>query len=231
MSYTYSSIKNRAIRLRKNGKSYNEINKLLNIPKSTLSTWLKNLPISQNVRNKNIEKAKNIWSKNISDYNKKRAKKYQVELKRQINKFSQDIPEIDKKNLFWIGLSLFWAEGGKKEKWMVRFTNSDPIMIKIMMKFFREICNIKNNKIKLCIHLHSNVSEAKAKKYWSNITRLAIDNFWKSQTQISSSSKGKRPRNRLPYGTLHVIIMDSYLVKKIRGWNLGLAKQIINMPG
>lgn len=223
--YTISTKEN-SVRLRKQGKSYNEICKLLNVPKSTLSNWLKDLPLSKNIKNKNIVKAKLIWSKNITDFNNKRARRYQIESKEIIKKYSNKVPKIDRNILFWIGLSLFWAEGGKREKWMVRFTNSDPYMIKIIMRFFREICHVEEKRIRLCIHLHPNIEDKRARKYWSKITGMPIDSFWKSQKHISKSSLGKRPKNRLPYGTLHVIILDSNLVKKIRGWNLGLTKQI-----
>jgi len=230
MSNTNSTNENQAIKLRKQGKSYNEIKSVLNIPKSTLSNWLKDLPLSKKIKNKNVAKTKLVWSKNITEFNKKRAIKYQTELKETIKKYSTEVSKINKKSLFWIGLSLFWAEGGKREKWMLRFTNSDPEMIKAMMRFYREICHVEENKIRLCIHLHPNISDKNAKKFWSELTNISINQFWKSQVNISKSSLGKRPKDRLPYGTLHVIILDSNLVKKIRGWNLGLIKQV-NVPG
>lgn len=212
--------------LRKKGLSYNEINKVLNVSKSTLSTWLKDMPFSQSIKRNKIIEAKKIWAKNISEFNKKRSLAYQSNLKKQLEECSKEVPKIDKKALFWLGLALFWAEGGKREKWMVRFTYSDPKMIKIMMRFFREICNVNSEKIKLRVHLYPEMNENKIIQYWSKITNVLTDNFYKSQIQVSKSGSGKRPKNRLPYGTLHITILDSSLIKKIKGWNLGLIKRI-----
>ncbi len=44
--------KEKAIQLRKLGKSYNEITKALNVPKSTLSTWLKDIIIPAKIKEK-----------------------------------------------------------------------------------------------------------------------------------------------------------------------------------
>lgn len=220
-----SSIKSKVISLRKKGYSYNEINRKLKIPKSTLSNWLKNLPLSKIAKKKNIDKAKLVWSENIINFNRKKSKIYQANLIKITDKYSKEVPLINTESLFWIGLALFWGEGGKREKWMIRFTNSDPDMIKMILKFFRKICNIPDNKIKLRVHLYPGQDEKKIKMFWSKITNLPANNFWASQTQISKSSKGIRPKNRLPYGTLHITILDSKLVEKIRGWTLGLTKQ------
>lgn len=225
------SPKRKAIILREKGKSYNEINKILNIPKSTLSTWLKSNPLSEKIKKANINRAKIVWAKNIVDFNKKRSEKYQKDTQLLMEKFASETPKIFDHDLFFIGLALFWAEGGKREKYSVRFVNSDPIIIKAIMRFFRKICYVDNTKITLIIHLYPNIKEETAKEFWSKITGLPLTHFRKSQTQISKSSKHKRPVNRLPYGTLHITIGDAYLNKKLKGWILGLSQQFNNMPG
>lgn len=223
--------KNKAIQLRKQGKSYNEINKLLGIPKSTLSTWLKNYPLSEQAKKNNLERVKLIWAKNITEFNRRRSEKYQRDTKCLIKNFSKETPLISDRNLFFIGLALFWAEGGKREKWNVRFVNSDPQIIQTMMLFFRKVCKVPDEKFTLRIHLYPCIKEKAAKKFWLKVTKLRVNQFRGSQIQISRSSKGKRPINRLPYGTLHINIGDTHLNKKIKGWLLGLSEQINNMPG
>ena len=225
-----SSLKSKVINLRKQGKSYNEINKLLGVPKSTLSGWLKTFPLSEQIKKKNLEKVKLIWAKNITDFNRQRSKKYQRETQQLIENCAKETPLLSARDLYFLGLALFWAEGTKREKWAVRFANSDPIIIKAIVQFFRKICKVPNNKFALRIHLHPNIEENKAKKFWSEITKLPINQFRKSQTQITISSKYKRPINQLPYGTLHIIISDAYLNKKIKGWILGLSRQFEDMP-
>jgi len=222
---TISSIKSKALLLRKQGKSYNEINDLLKIPKSTLSGWLKNYPLSEKVKQDNIQKVKLIWAKNIIQFNKRRSEKYQKETLRILEEYAETVPSITRRDLFFIGLALFWAEGGKKEKWVVQFCNSDPLIIKVMMQFFRKICKVPAKKFTFRIHLHPNISKKIATKFWSQIAQLPITHFRKPQTQISQASKHKRPVHQLPYGTLHIRIGGAHLNKKIKGWLLGISKQ------
>ncbi|MBI5123978.1 MAG: hypothetical protein HZA72_00990, partial [Candidatus Omnitrophica bacterium] len=62
-----------AIKLRKQGKTYNEITTSLSIPKSTLSGWLKGLEISARIKNRLWTNAQKKWAQSITNYNKKRA--------------------------------------------------------------------------------------------------------------------------------------------------------------
>ncbi|TSC90779.1 MAG: Uncharacterized protein CEN92_380 [Candidatus Berkelbacteria bacterium Licking1014_96] len=213
------------IKLRKKGLSYNQISDLTNIPKSTLSDWLSDLPLSKIAKKKNLAKARLIWAKNIIAFNKKRSREYKRRTAKEIKRYANEIKKINKNQLFYLGLGLFMAEGGRREKWMVRFVNSDPDIVKIIMKFFRKICKVKNKDFRLRIHLHHNISNNKAMKYWSKITRVPINQFWQPQILQSKVSRQKRPYNRLPYGTLHITIMSAKLNRRIKGWISGVASQ------
>lgn len=121
-----------------------------------------------------------------------------------------------------IGVALYWAEGYKRTKDTVVFCNSDPKMIILIMRFFREACDVEENKFRIQVHIHRNISVKKTTKFWSNITKVPICNFRKPLYQISKSSKNKRPKNRLLYGVCRIIIHDVNLVDKIKGWIKGL---------
>ena len=62
-----------AISLRKQGKSYNEISKILNAPKSTLSGWLRDVKMPPKIKEKFWNETRNKWAENIIKFNKKRA--------------------------------------------------------------------------------------------------------------------------------------------------------------
>lgn len=70
------NIENReiAISLRKQGKTYGEIIKLLKVPKSTVCSWLKNIKLSKSLKEKILARSKEKWRKNIVLYNKIYAK-------------------------------------------------------------------------------------------------------------------------------------------------------------
>lgn len=217
---------NKAINLRKQGRTYNEISRRLNIPKSTLSSWFKGKKFSERIKERNYSEAQKIWSRNITRYNKKRAERVKERnLKIQFER-AKEIRDLGEYELKLIGASLYWAEGYKRNNmWKVDFSNSDPWMVKIMMRFFREVCKIPEDKFTPIVHLYSGLSAEKAVNYWSKITEVPSKQFQKSFVSKSKASKNKRVSNTLPYGTLHISVNDTYTLNTIFGWIKGLGNK------
>lgn len=111
---------------------------------------------------------------------------------------------------------LYWAEGSKKGKRYVSFSNSDPRIIKVMMRFFREICEVPDNKFRGHIHTHSHLNTKTAEDYWSNVAKIPLRQFFKTYSKPSKASKGKM--DALPYGTLDVSIGNVKVFLNIMGW-------------
>ncbi len=220
----------RIIALRKKGKTYGEIVKILKLPKSTVGWWLRNVKISKSLQKKILERSREKWRRNIATYNKAYGKLRSQEAARirneWIEKATNEIKKISKNELKFIGAALYWAEGGLKNRNSLRFGNSNPLMIKTIIKFFRKICNIPDEKIKAKIHLYPGISQQNATHYWSKITGLPKRNFHPPQIQVSRASKGRRSRDTLPYGTLHLIGNNTELACKVKGWIKGISEKI-----
>jgi len=218
-----------AIKLRKKKKSYNEISELLKIPKSTLHYWFKGKPWSEKIKKDLTKKLQKSARNRLIAYSRihaqEAAKKREEYKEKAFKEFSKEIKRLSQRDLKLIGLALYWAEGANKNRNSLRFCNSDPLMIKIMMKFFREICNVPNEKIKARIHLYPKMSQKGATSYWRKITALPMKNFLKIQTQVSRASKGKRRKNTLPYGTLHLSVNSTELTSNVKGWIQGITNQ------
>lgn len=215
----------RALKLREKGFTYKEIIDSLGVAKSTLAGWVKDVfPPDIDEKIKKIAKEKHrekilAWAKFRSNQIKERERDEQ-------EKYAKEIWKLSKKDLKLIGTSLYWAEGGKTSRWRFVFYNSDPNINQIMMRFLREVCVINDDKIKIQLVLHPNVKENEAKRYWSKILRLDLNkNFNKASYSLSSASKGKRPKNRLPYGTVQIDVPGKEICNKIKGWTLGLSRQ------
>ena len=114
---------------------------------------------------------------------------------------------------------LYWAEGDKLERgYCVKFTNSDPAMIEFMMRWFRKICNVPEEKFRISIHAHKLHSRKKIKEYWSQVTSIPQSQFHK--IFVKPSSLGQR-KNRLYNGTCAIRINNIDLLRKIKGWIVG----------
>lgn len=118
-----------------------------------------------------------------------------------------------------MGVMLYWAEGGKTQR-MVRFSNGDPEMIKIMMTFFRRICKVPESKFRGYIHIHPHLDFRAAENYWSSISEISLDQFFKTYRIPNKSSQNKK--NSLPNGVFDIYVLDTNLFLKITGWAKGI---------
>jgi hypothetical protein len=215
-------LKPKVITLRKSGRSYSEIRKIYPIPKSTLSDWLKDIKIDQSIKTE-LEKRAYEKLKEEAKKKRERASRLRQAIEEQSKK---EIKEIIDEELKLIGSALFWAEGGKRERQHLRFANSDPELIKVFLKFCRKVCKIPEEKIKARIHLYPGMDVQKATSFWSAVTGIPPENFYKPQIQVSRASKRKRGR-KLPFGTLHLICGNTETFCKVKGWIQGICENIL----
>ena len=194
--------KERAIQLRKAGHSYGYIMKKLNIgSKGTVSSWLSGLKLSKDVEEKIINDGKTSIRKGFHIYNDNRRKNIEKENSEYFSKGKSLTVIKCKQDLLLVGAALYWGEGTKYEgKYpALIFTNSDPKMISLYMRFLREGICIDESLIKAGIHLHPNVDELEARKFWSQVTKIPSSSFYVVNVK-NIASRGKREPKKLPHG-------------------------------
>lgn len=218
-----------ATKLRKRGKSYNEIRCLTGIAKSTLSLWLRNLKIGQKQRIRLLKRSSSSGINALIKRNKEQTTHARLRAKVTSENAAQDVEVMDLEKLKIIGCSLYFGEGGKTPN-RVDFTNSDPRMIVVMMRFFRQVCKVKEEKFRVQLSLHSEPLKNHAVSYWSRITGISEQQFIKVNLKVSDYSKRLR-RKKLPFGTIQIRIADVKLFHTIQGWTNGILMQIEKMPG
>lgn len=204
-----------AIKLRKGGLSYPTILKTVNVSRSTLSLWLRDIELTPQ------QQKKLLIGREISRYAAAKKKKELRVLKTKeiIKSSKEDVPNLVGSSLFTTGLALYWAEGTKNSSESVRFANSDENMIKIIMRWFREVCSVPEKKFRIQIHMHELHCRSDLEKFWSKITGIPHNQFYK--TYIKKTSLGQR-RNILYNGTCSITVSNKNLFRKITGWKLGL---------
>lgn len=218
----------KAIELRLKGKSYNEIARTLDISKSSLSVWFKNLKLPRSAQKLLEEKMRIALEHNLFENNRRRTRAIRIENREIKQSAANDIKLLSKYELLLIGATLYWAEGynrdttGKGHE--VCFANSSPDMVKLFLRFLREIIHVPEDKLRVAIHIHPNIDEKSAINFWSRVTNIPKERFHITR-QISRASQGKRPKNSLPYGTIRLDITRRQNFFKIKGWIDGLIKQ------
>lgn len=211
--------KTQAIQLRKEGKSYSEIKKIIGVSKSTLSSWLKDIVLTEEhkLRLNRLQSSGYLGAKKQQIF----ALRHHNEIK---EKAKREAVELAKSPFFIAGLMLYWAEGGKKYG-SVQFSNSDPAMIKIMMRWFREFCFVSEKRFRIGLFIHSLHTQKDCLSYWQKITRIPLTQFHKPYIKPTVLSNRK---NKLYEGTCVIVIHSRDLLSKIIGWKNGVEQIFVS---
>lgn len=211
------SIKEKAINYRKEGYSYNMICEMLGINKSTVANWTSEIPYTPNkevVERIGAAKLKSALFRHTQ-------RMYEVKEMKEIAR--KELGEISKRDLWFLGIGLYLGEGTKAHE-HVRIANSDPKIINIAIRWFKEVCGLRNENFNPVIHIYPDNDLEKTFNYWSKITRIPKKQFGKTQID-KRINKLTRKNKILPYGTLHICVrtngnkeLGKRLHRRIMGW-------------
>lgn len=220
-------LKEKAITLRKKGLTYSEILKQIPVAKSTLSLWLKSVNLSKRQNQRLTEKKLAAMQRGaIAKKNQRIERSLHIK-----NKATSEIKNISDRDLWLIGIALYWAEGAKQKEHnisqKVAFSNGDPLMVKLFLKWLKEIVKIPDSDIFFEIYTHeyfrNTISETI--EYWSKITNVPeykFDRIYYKRNKINT--KRKNTGNGY-YGLLRICVKKSTdLNRKITGWINGITK-------
>ncbi|MDP3730967.1 MAG: hypothetical protein Q8R34_00510 [bacterium] len=207
----------KARHLRKKGNSIKEIGKILHVANSSVSNWVRDVKLTKKQIKflKHKSHLKEVIKKRVETRlrNENARRRTIIENhKKTISKLT-----INKEHLLLMGTCLYWAEGGKSERNRIfRFSNSDPSMIKVIMPFIKNVCEIPRHKLHGHIHLHPHLDTVKAEKYWSKVSGIPTSQFYK--TSQSHNKRSSNTRDTLPFGTFNVEICSTDLFLKMKAW-------------
>lgn len=211
------SIRERAINFRECGYSYGMISEKLHLNKSTLSNWLKEIPFKPN--KEAVKRMKDGPAKAAQIQQEKKIKTIQI-IKKQAR---QELGDATRRDLWFLGIGLYLGEGAKLYE-NVRLINSDPEIIKLSIKWFREICGLKTENFNPAVHTYPDNDIGLTVNYWSEVTGIPKNQFGKTQIDKRINKSGKKHR-KLPFGTLHLQIKScgnksfgKNLHRRIMGW-------------
>ena len=210
-------IKERAIALRKKGRSLKEISELLKIAKSTTSVWLANITLS-------ISAQKRLAQKQIlGQYKTVLLKRRQKDIRRKAeeakaNKIIRKI-RFSKDYIKLCCALMWWCEGNKNSSFL-RFTSSDVTLIRNFLSLLRKGFMLDESKFRALVHLHAYHNEDTQKRFWSQVTKIPISQFHKS---FQKNNSGKRKKENYP-GCIAVTYYDVRIAKELEALYNGFTK-------
>lgn len=185
--------KERALQMRRNGMSYRDILKEINVAKSSLSLWLKDLPLTEDEkkalkkrRNSNITHGR---IKAAGELRKRRLDREAVWLAEARAEFR----EHKGSQLFSVGVALYWAEGAKRtNQWS--FINSDEDMLVVMLDWLEMFTEHTRTSVRVRVYMHKLYAHENCEQWWHEKLQVPLSQFSKTVYKPSGKGVKKRPQ-------------------------------------
>jgi hypothetical protein len=116
------------------------------------------------------------------------------------------------------GCMLYWAEGARSRN-SLRFTNSDPEMVRFFVRFLRGRFQIDAAAFSVTCNLFADhlARPREIELFWLEVAGLPESCLRKSSVNVYSKYSQKKRRNKLPYGTCRISVCRTWLAQTIYG--------------
>jgi transcriptional regulator with XRE-family HTH domain len=160
-------LRERARELRLKGWTYDRIQVELGCSKSSISLWVRDLPKPERKRTR--EEASAIARRGWEAALRLR----EEERRRTKERAKQAVGELTSRELFLLGVGLYWAEGSKDKPYdrreNVTFVNSDPGMIRVYLHWL-DLLGVERERLRFTVMIHENADVVGAERYWAELT-------------------------------------------------------------
>lgn len=201
----HRQLKEKALALRREGYSYSHIKNELGVSKSTLSGWLRDMPLSDT----QIRMLRAESPVRIERFQNTMRRKKQAKLDDSYSSIAARIGDISSRELSISGFFLYWAEGTKTRNGAIEMTNTNPYMLRYFLKWL-ELFAIQKHKIRVHLHLYSDMDVQKQIQFWSNILDISPAQFNKPYIK-SNTAASITYSNSFGQGTCSLSVSDASL--------------------
>jgi hypothetical protein len=200
--------------MRRQGHAVTEIAVAVGVAKSSVSRWVRDIPLTADQRDALIRRSvlyDGQWKGCAARTAAGRARRanYQQEGRGRTRRSGAD---------YVAGCMLYWAEGDK-DRHSVGFSNSDPAMMLVFLRFLRDHFGVQNEQVRIACNLFADHLErvTDVEQFW--LTTLGLSQSSLRKTVVNRYSKhSKRKRtNVLPYGTCKLVVCSTKIVQTIYG--------------
>ncbi|MFE3252625.1 hypothetical protein [Streptomyces sp. NPDC059209] len=205
----------KARELRLQGLTYDQIELELGCSKSSISLWVRDLP-KPKPRYTDEERRARM---NAGLAHLRAAQDVdRLETKRLAR---EGVGELSDRELFLVGVGLYWAEGAKDKPYdrreALHFINSDPDMIKTYLSWL-ELLGVMRERMRLRVSIHESADIPGAEAFWADLAGVDVSALQKA-TIKKHNPKTKRKNTADTYrGCLIIYVTESAdLYRRVEG--------------
>jgi AcrR family transcriptional regulator len=122
-------------------------------------------------------------------------------------------------------VTLFIAEGYKRNRNVVSVSNSDPAVIAITNRWIRRL---SQNKLTYSIQYHADQNLSALQSFWAKVVDVSPEEIQLQRKSNSNQLKGRTWRSR--HGVLAVTTHDTYFRARLQAWVELLRERWLDSP-
>lgn len=212
-----------AVAMRKEGRSYREIREVVGVSKSTLSLWLRDVPLTEDQR-LTLAMRGPAATRRSAEAARANATRRRSVIQAQA---AAQITHLSESELFVAGVVAYWAEGSKNKPWRFGqgtvFINSDPGLIQLFLRWLALI-GIERERLQFRLMIHESADIPDALRHWSTVVDAPHESFGRTQLKAHNPKTVRRNVGEDYHGCLVIYVRRSAdLTLRIAGWCEGLA--------
>lgn len=179
MKSRWEKYREQALTMRRNGQSIRDIEIALNIPRSTLSGWVKNIKLTS-AQNKLLasKRQEGLGRARVAaaEAHKKNKKRRVESVRTDIGALLETIP-VDDNRFTELALAMLYLGEGSKTKQGLRLGNSDPRVIRFYIQALKKIYKLPTSSLYFALHLRADQNVNEAKAFWSKTLGVPLASF------------------------------------------------------
>ena len=149
--------------LRAQNRTLADIAQTLGVSKSSVSLWVRDVPFTPTLR---------LREPRRRPHPAHEAKLRQIE---ELNHSGLErIGALSEEALFVAGVALYAGEGSKTDG-EVRFSNSDPAMVRLFCAWFRRFFDVDEKRLRGRLYLHQGLDLTATEAFWSALANIPTD--------------------------------------------------------
>ena|SRR3990167_2592473 len=216
-------LKIQAIGLRKQGKTYSEIQAEIGpVSKNSLSRWLRPIELTAKQKTRITEKSLTLGHIGRMKGSERNHEKRLERLARIHSGAKMNFPVLCKNSSFLPGLVLYLAEGSKKTE-RFEFMNSDPYLIALISQWITKFGGLEPSDIRYRLYIHKVYANEDCEKFWVEFLGLMPEQLLKTIYKPTLHKVKKNPSYK---GCMRVELRGSELYWKVMTWQKCLYNSI-----
>lgn len=204
-----------ARRLRERGRSIAEITEALQAKKSTVSYWCRDIRLSaEHLKRLTAKKAAGGRLGILRAAELKRTERLAA-VQKETLRGARDVGRLTRRDIFIVGIALYWGEGYKRGNEECGFTNSDPGIVKSFIRWMMDVYDIKREDFILRVSINATYKgrEKEIKSYWSSVTGIPLSQFTRSSFIFAAQKKTTRDPATY-FGTLRLKVRRATALRR-----------------